>query len=174
MCSQQPPVFYWMNKTLTSDIFLAQHVVRERQRQRQRDRERQRQRERQTQITLERVRKDENKWYASSLRTISIHYALFMKNNNPALLRELWIKFRFFRFVLFFGVFFLHKLKERWSLESDGIRFSARVLGLVIRCRNWSKIIQKLGFKSLFKTIIISFVWKWSKGTVSMILHFLL
>ena len=136
--------------------------------------ERDRQRERQTQITLERVRKDENKWYASSLRTISIHYALFMKNNNPALLRELWIKFRFFRFVLFFGVFFLHKLKERWSLESDGIGFSARVLGLVIRCRNWSKIIQKLGFKSLFKTIIISFVWKWSKGTVSMILHFLL
>ena len=44
MCSQQPPVFYWMNKTLTSDIFLAQHVVRERDR----DRDRERQTERET------------------------------------------------------------------------------------------------------------------------------
>ena len=48
MCSQQPPVFYWMNKTLTSDIFLAQHVVRDRDRDRETERQRETETERET------------------------------------------------------------------------------------------------------------------------------
>ena len=62
MCSQQPPVFYWMNKTLTSDIFLAQHVVRERDRDRDRETERDRDRERQRETDTDNLGKGQKGW----------------------------------------------------------------------------------------------------------------